>query len=302
MTLRNRSLWGSLFVELCRISPRLLYHYTSSVGLQGILTSKNIWASDIRYLNDAHEFVYGLDQLIPELTKQIVDELKNEYAEPALKIILGADDARYFVACFCEDGDLLSQWRGYAAPGGFSLGFDATALLDSTPPVLPVYYGASAARSTDPSSQSLAEMAAEGFNDLFREFFAITEHPKDKAEEEYLAKKIHEFHAEHLWVSKLMCAILKDPSFREEREWRMVDARSPHSKDPRKVNFRQGPLGLTPYVELGLALPDGQLPLREIIVGPGPHAELRLSAIEFMLAELGYCTVAVIPSTVPYRT
>ena len=29
-----------------------------------------------------------------------------------------------FVVCFCEDGDVLSQWRGYADNGkGCSLGF-----------------------------------------------------------------------------------------------------------------------------------------------------------------------------------
>ena len=38
-----------------------------------------------------------------------------------------------YVACFCEDGDLLSQWRGYAAVGaGYSLAFR------TEPPFLPV--------------------------------------------------------------------------------------------------------------------------------------------------------------------
>jgi len=33
-------------------------------------------------------------------------------------------DYRFYVASFCEDGNLLSQWRGYGSPGsGFNLGF-----------------------------------------------------------------------------------------------------------------------------------------------------------------------------------
>lgn len=31
----------------------------------------------------------------------------------------------YFMVCFCEDGDLLSQWRGYAQ-NGVSIGMDFT--------------------------------------------------------------------------------------------------------------------------------------------------------------------------------
>ena len=35
------------------------------------------------------------------------------------------DDDEY-IACFCENGDLLSQWRGYGAIGnGYALGFAA---------------------------------------------------------------------------------------------------------------------------------------------------------------------------------
>jgi len=35
--------------------PELLYHYTDSAGLQGILESRTLWATDIRYLNDETE-------------------------------------------------------------------------------------------------------------------------------------------------------------------------------------------------------------------------------------------------------
>ncbi len=37
-----------------------LYHYTTAEGLQGIIKTKSIWASDYRFLNDATEFDYGL--------------------------------------------------------------------------------------------------------------------------------------------------------------------------------------------------------------------------------------------------
>ncbi len=50
-------------VRLMRESqlPDVVYHYTTAAGLLGICTSKKIWATDIRYLNDSEEFQYTLD-------------------------------------------------------------------------------------------------------------------------------------------------------------------------------------------------------------------------------------------------
>jgi hypothetical protein len=44
--------------------------------------------------------------------------------EPARRSVLKP----VYITCFCEDGDLLSQWRGYADPGGYAIGFDAAEL------------------------------------------------------------------------------------------------------------------------------------------------------------------------------
>ncbi len=43
--------------------PELLYHYTDSSGLQGILGGRSLWAIDIRYLNDETEVKYSRDLL-----------------------------------------------------------------------------------------------------------------------------------------------------------------------------------------------------------------------------------------------
>jgi hypothetical protein len=40
--------------------PKMLYHYTSSVGLLGIFKSKKIWTTKIHYLNDSSELSLGL--------------------------------------------------------------------------------------------------------------------------------------------------------------------------------------------------------------------------------------------------
>lgn len=47
--------------------PRTLYHYTSDSGLLGIIETKSIWATNVRYLNDSKEYALALDRsmLIP---------------------------------------------------------------------------------------------------------------------------------------------------------------------------------------------------------------------------------------------
>ncbi|WP_328811782.1 DUF2971 domain-containing protein [Rhodococcus sp. NBC_00294] len=42
---------------------RTLYHYTNFRGLEGILRTRSLWATDIRYLNDANELVYGVSEM-----------------------------------------------------------------------------------------------------------------------------------------------------------------------------------------------------------------------------------------------
>ena len=37
----------------------LIYHYTNSEGLLGIIGTQSIWATDINFLNDFEEFSIG---------------------------------------------------------------------------------------------------------------------------------------------------------------------------------------------------------------------------------------------------
>jgi hypothetical protein len=46
------------------------YHYTSAADLHGIITSKSLWASDYRFLNDTSEFRYGLDILFNAIDRR----------------------------------------------------------------------------------------------------------------------------------------------------------------------------------------------------------------------------------------
>jgi len=102
--------------------PNTLWHYTSYDALKGIVSSKKIWATEYRFLNDREEFRHA-----KTLAQQLVDE-ETEFSDqmfPAREFLRKAVDIafntgylheerlRIMVASFSEEGDQLSQWRGY---------------------------------------------------------------------------------------------------------------------------------------------------------------------------------------------
>ena len=110
---------------------KTLFHYTTAVKLKGIVSSRSLFCSDTRFINDSQEVSYGID-----LAHTIIEDLQEEYSESkhVREYVLGelqnqlshfpGDLFKPFIACFCESSDLLSQWRGYAnTGGGYALGF-----------------------------------------------------------------------------------------------------------------------------------------------------------------------------------
>jgi len=129
-------------LPLARTEPERVYHYTNAAGLLGIVRGKCLWASDVWYMNDAREALYGLDVI--ERALEGLDLPSGPAAEirgRALTLLRAIRDdgdfSRSYIACLSADGDDLSQWRAYGRPRGFSIGFD-TAKLRSLCSLTPV--------------------------------------------------------------------------------------------------------------------------------------------------------------------
>jgi len=45
--------------QINKAIPKTLWHYTSFNALVGIVTSKKIWATEYRFLNDREEFLHA---------------------------------------------------------------------------------------------------------------------------------------------------------------------------------------------------------------------------------------------------
>ena len=119
--------------------PDVLYHYCSTEAFFEILKSKRIWLSSLRQSSDFLEgklIAHALNRFAEE------DQLGEDYRR-ALRAFGAVERSFEGIAlCLSEDGDLLSQWRGYAADAtGVSVGFSASYLakLGSEPVGLPSF-------------------------------------------------------------------------------------------------------------------------------------------------------------------
>jgi hypothetical protein len=110
-----------------------LYHYTDIAGLKGIVETKCLWATSAFFLNDSSEISYG-SRLVANVLDNCIENVGSKCF--AVRHFLGVLKWRFeheisavqystpvYLTCFCETDNLLSQWRGYASRGGYSIGF-----------------------------------------------------------------------------------------------------------------------------------------------------------------------------------
>ena len=95
-----------------------LFHYTDVGAVKSIIERKELWLTDIRFLNDSQELndgvVFVLDALSKmkveveggALVRQAIDELINAFDNHISSWI---DDQPTFVCSFSKSGDQLSQ-------------------------------------------------------------------------------------------------------------------------------------------------------------------------------------------------
>jgi hypothetical protein len=245
---------------------RVLYHYTNAAGLLGILERRCLFASDVWFLNDASEVRYAQTRMLAQMRKWTDFASDQPWVEELLDVSETKpgwlDDV--FVTSFCEEPDLLSQWRGYAA-GGFAVGFAAEGLtaLNRAPDaarLVQVDYG--------------AESGRRRLRGLFEQLVAGG--PYSQEERERLARKV--------LLPEMAC--VKEPSFSEEKEWRLLVV----EERPERILFRVRATAVVPYVELNLPEPS---PVCEIVIGPSVDQQMRRRGMEQLLARRGYHCVEI---------
>jgi hypothetical protein len=257
----------------------------------GILESGSLWATNSRFLNDPTEIEYaiglfrhvGLDEID---TRPAPRSFHAEAVRGWIANFLDyyQEDAKVYVACFCENGDLLSQWRGYgAAGGGYSLGFAAEhvpklAVTLSTPPefiMRRVIYDA-----TDQEA-------------------LIREHVRAECESGRGGEDFGRFFSE-----SLNC--FKDAAYHEEREWRAIQFGRAGGKDIRTSHFRVVNGRIIDYTKIDFRASEGtykgKLPICTVRYGPTLDPKRTERSLKILLGAHGYdpSLVEIKSSAVPF--
>jgi hypothetical protein len=129
--------WNEDWQQRQAALPDVLYHYTDAAGLLGIVQSGQLWASHAAFLNDSTEISYVkrvLDRARGELTGQYDQPLVGEFLRQVDELFQRLVVSKYdvYLVCFCENGDQLSQWRGYPSTGGgYAIGFHRAVIADN---------------------------------------------------------------------------------------------------------------------------------------------------------------------------
>lgn len=280
-----------------------LYHYCSTDTFVSIISNQSIRLSSLTLSNDSKE-----GELIKEHLMQLAQDASvNSSALINLKRILQFTYKVFDGLGFClsENGDLLSQWRGYADDGhGVSIGFRSEYLEELAYARLLKEEASFSLKQLEYDSSRHAEVAKKHFENLrpfldqgaFKSTAGSLLAPITDEEKAEIKKQTDK--ASLVTLAAMMQMFeLKHPAFKEELEWRLISF-SINNSDHAKNRFRPCRSRVVPYLEVPLQ-PLSQPAISTVYLGPRhttpPHV------IKQMLRSSGFGEPAVIESAATYR-
>jgi hypothetical protein len=294
-----------------------LYHYTTVEGLKGIVESHAIWATAASYLNDASEINYGcavLDEVFEEWQRanrniktnaiKVLEILRGRFVGKKAKTDRAVS---YYIACFCEKPNLLSQWRAYGQAGGYSIGFDfgshgfaaleSPNLLSVKPEkngykakLVKVLYSPAEQRARlhavlrfclpqldEPDALEILSRSTKAQQRGFVDFATL-------AIEMFLLEEIVGF---------------KNKAFAEEHEWRIVLNSTIHQVNvpPAGVCFRPARGLIVPYLKIVSS--QNKLPIKSVRLGPSLDKARAEKSVGLLCSANGYYSVKIEGSNIP---
>ncbi|MFC1489722.1 DUF2971 domain-containing protein [Candidatus Latescibacterota bacterium] len=284
----------------------LIYHYTDANGLKGIVQSQLLWGSNSQYLNDPTEYEYGLSIAMEKLKKGIDERVSSD--TEIYKVLMSIlemkslyNDESHFVFSMSEEGDLLSQWRGYGDfCKGYSIGINPNEIeilmkgLPTSPQVIDLmgFYLLKVIYKKEEQSEIMEDAVDKILNKLLLWY---NDDPKG----------IHSF--QHLIMSllKVFAYTFKHSTWKEEKEWRILYIKPKRTLSPiappYPTKYRVSKNGeLISYIEMNFGNDFLRLPIKELIIGPG-CADNSKETLEGFLSQNNYSSVNVIKSDIPYR-
>lgn len=256
---------------------QILYHYCGLDAFLSIIKNSTLWLSDIRKSNDYLECVYCRDK-INEKIRGFLEDDKEALEAWDFGYNINSDlsmDMISYVACFSENKDQLSQWRGYADNGaGIAVGFSRESFADL--------------KEAAPSHISFRKVIYDEKEQ--EKFIERIARESIKAME---TKPVAQVAAELNQNYRLQFPVLKNASFEEEAEWRIIfnDSFSKRKRHVGKnilfsgIRYTVREKRLVSYIEMDFSKLKYNA-IKEIWIGP--KAEVEIQDIMHLLDVYGY--------------
>ncbi|RAW19321.1 hypothetical protein DC345_00625 [Paenibacillus taichungensis] len=279
---------------------KLYYHYCSVNTFVKIIENSTIRASNPFKMNDTQEFKW-LFKFIPEVIESYVSVLTDEkqkeqykyfYIETLTEIYEGyySEQVNPYIACFSEEGDILSQWRSYADNSrgvaiGFSLEeFKKHQLIE----IININYDLK--QQKELLLQALIDFGLEDPTNL----------NFDRMKHVFTAATIA---IEHILDKSIYC---KNPAFSEEKEVRLVynpEKYSPFNQEQSQlivsdIQFRNDNEKLISYYDINFSEFKKEV-VKEIYIGS--NSKLNDRDLTLFLEKNGYYNLEIKSSASTYR-
>ncbi len=285
----------------------ILYHYCSNEAFMSIVKSRSIWLSSLSLSNDSMEGKWLRNIFSSICTDEKLNEHLKKQVMEQFSILENLIDGLGF--CLSEYGDMLSQWRGYASDGaGVCVGFpkkyfeklaEADAdQQDQLPRIIEVEYDLEEQKKiTAPTYGEVKKLIDEGaFNFVGRRMLLDSRTDEEIAKADKKQKEAFYKLAARVLVHFPDLYRLKNPAFREEKEWRLISYLVKNTDD--QFEIRPSFDRIIPYRKFDVPESENG-PISQVILGPKNITPVYL--VEAMLKQRGYTHATVRQSTSSYR-
>jgi hypothetical protein len=269
--------------------PEHLFHYTDLEGVKGIFTSRTLWLSKFTASNDISEILLAIEHFQGFVERKAVEFTADEgdFLREAADQLEGFRRTNVCLASFCEQHDLLSQWRSYGNDGrGIALGFNSSKLVEL------------ADRNGLRLLRCVYDQVAHGriASDLVGLLLASYRNARPGTSQER-RDLIAQFNATFL----LVAPVIKDHRFAEEREWRLVSNPMPfdHPGMIAVLKGNQASVKLTVKLTSDSDAMSHMIP--RVTIGPTLDPHNVSDAIDVLSQRNGFHISDIGISEIPYR-
>jgi|GEM_PF-6526705 len=235
--------WGKSLPE------NSIFHYTNSVlAVKNILSEGELWLSKSIVMNDYSEISYGIE-LVRKMFIELADgntellQIADSFCENA-----ASNFSDYYILCFSQDGNSRLLWDSYSNKNGYNIEFSKEFIsdfIDGTPYIVNILEDSKFVKEQDGNCIYIKTFEDEFTLPAFSYKIFANSVLYDGDKQRKLLREVVEYAKAKQTAGKTVdvqlafnaleqsLPFLKDPSLRDEKEYRLVIKITSDCKDKR---------------------------------------------------------------------